>query len=62
MSIDAILGLLDSLPIPAHYKTNHLLNRLADLPPPDLPASVEPVSLNAVTVQTTFMPPADVLP
>ena len=29
---------------------------------PDLPAVVKPVSLNAITVQTTFMPLADILP
>ena len=35
---------------------------LADLPSPELPANAEPVSLNAVNVQTTFMPSGDVLP
>ena len=55
-------GRLDNLPLPAHYKTNHLLDRLAALPAPDLPTAVNLVSLNAVTVQTTFMPSADVLP
>ena len=62
MSTDFPLGLLDSLPLPDHYKTNHLLDHLVDLPPADLPAVVEPVSLNAVSIQTTFMPSADVLP
>ena len=38
------------------------MNCLAALPAPDLPTAVEPVSLNVVTVQTTFMPSADVLP
>ena len=61
MSTNFLLGLLDSLPLPDHYKTNHLLNHLADLPPTDLPTVVEPVSLNAVSVQTTCMPSADVL-
>ena len=62
MSTDFLLGLLDSFPFPDHYKTNHLLDQLADLPPSDLPAVVEPVSLNAISVQTMFMPLADVLP
>ena len=62
ISIDFLLGFLDSLPLPDHYKTKHLLDDLADLPPADLPAIVEPVLLNAVSVQTTFMPSADVLP
>ena len=62
MAIDILLGLLDSLPLPAHYKTDHLLDKLADLPVADLPATVEPVSLNAVNVQTIFMPSANVLP
>ena len=61
-SPDVLLGLLNSLPLPDHYKTNHMLDTLADLPPADLPATVEPVSLNAVNVHTTFMPSADVLP
>ena len=38
------------------------MDALADPPCPDLPSAVEPVSLNAVTVQTTYMPSADVLP
>ena len=67
MSTDFLLGLLDSLPFPAHYKTDYLLDKLAelpvvDLPAADLPATVEPVSLNAVNVQTTFMPSANVFP
>ena len=60
--IKSTLQLLANLPLPAHYKTPHLLDALADPPCPDLPSAVEPVSLNAVTVQTTFMPSADVLP
>ena len=62
--IDYILELLDLLPLPAHYKIKHLdlLDKLADLPAADLPAYAEPVSLNTVNVQTTFMPSADVLP
>ena len=56
------LGLLDSLPLPDHYKTNYLLDELADLPIADQHAVVEPVSLNVVNVQTIFMPSADVLP
>ena len=31
MSTNFLLGLLDSLPLPNHYKTNHLLDHLADL-------------------------------
>ena len=61
MSTNFLLGFLDSLPVPAHYKTDHLLDKLADLPVADLPATVEPVSLNAVTVQTILIPLADVL-
>ena len=38
------------------------MDALADPPCPDLPSAVVPVSLNAVTFQTTFMPSADVLP
>ena len=62
MSIAAILCKLDSLPLPTHYKTPHLLDRLANLPCPDLPSAVEPVLLCSITVQSTFMPSADVLP
>ena len=62
MSTNFFLGLLNSLPLPAHYKTDHLLDKLANLPATDQPAAVEPVLLNAVNVQTTFMPSADVLP
>ena len=61
MSVAFLLGLLDSLPLPAHYKADHLLDKLADLPTADLPATVEPVSLNNGNVQTTFMPSANVL-
>ena len=57
-----LLGLLDSLPLPAHYNTDHLLDKLADLPAADLPAYVEPRSLNAINVQTTFVPLAGVFP
>ena len=39
---------------------NHLLDHLVDLPP-DLPAVVEPVSLNDISVKTTFMLSADEL-
>ena len=53
--------LLASLPLPDEYKTNHLLDPVADISP-DLTSVVEPVSLNAVTVQTTFMPLADITP
>ena len=52
---------LDSLPLLDEYKTNHLLDLVADARP-DLPAVVKPVSLNAITVQTTFMPSSDTLP
>ena len=38
------------------------MDKLVDLPAADLPATVEHVSLNAVNVQTTFMPSANVLP
>ena len=38
-STDFLLGLLNSLPLPAHYKTDHLLDKLADLPATDLPAT-----------------------
>ena len=62
VSADFLFGLLDSLPLPDHYKPNHLLNHLADLPLADLPAVVEPVLLNTVSVQTTCMPSSDVLP
>ena len=51
----------NSLPLPDYYKTNHLLDHLADLSPADLPAVVQPVLLTAVSVQTTFMPSAVVL-
>ena len=61
-SPDVLLRLLDSLPLPDHYKTDLLLDKLADLPPAYQPAVVEPVLLNAVNVQTTFMPSADILP
>ena len=60
--IDYTLRLLDSLPLPAHYKTKHLLDKLANLPAADLPAYVEPVSLNTVNVQITCIPSADILP
>ena len=53
--------LLASLPLPADYKTRHLLDPVEDISP-DEPTVVEQVSLNAVTVQTTFMPLADVFP
>ena len=66
---DVLLGLLDTLPLPAHYKTKHLLENLVDLPAADLPDYVpdcichpEPVSLNAIDIQSTFMPSAGVLP
>ena len=49
-SPDVLLGLLDSLPLPDHYKTNHLLDHLADLPPADLPAVVKPVLLNTISI------------
>ena len=49
-STNFLLGLLDSLPLPAHYKTDHLLDKLAELSATNIPATVEPVSLNAVTV------------
>ena len=62
MSTNFLLRLLDSLPLPVHYKTDHLLDKLADLPATDLPATVERVSLNAVNVQTTFIPSAQILP
>ena len=52
---------LDSLPLPDEYKTNHLLDPVTDARP-DLPAVVEPVSLNAITVQSTFMLSSDTLP
>ena len=38
------------------------MDALADLPCPDLPSAVEPVSLNAINAQTTYMPSANVLP
>ena len=67
--IDYPLGLLDSLPLPAHYKAKHLLDNFADLPIADLPNYIpncvrcpEPVSLNAINIETTFMPSADILP
>ena len=60
-SPDVLLGLLNSLSLPDHYKTDHLLDTLGDLPPTDLPTIVEPVSLNAVNVQTTFIPSAVIL-
>ena len=50
MSTDFLLVLLGSLPLPNHYKTNHLLDHLTDLPPADLPAVVEPVLLNTISV------------
>ena len=50
MSTNFLLGLLDLVPLPTHYKVDHLLDRLTDLPAADLPAYVEPVSLNAVNV------------
>ena len=62
MFTDFLLGLLNSLPLPAHYKTDHLLDKLADLPATNLPATVEPVSFNAVNVQTISMPTTDILP
>ena len=52
---------LASLPLPAEYKTRHLLDPVDDVSP-DKPTVVEPVSLNAVTVQTTYMPSADITP
>ena len=53
--------LLASLPLPTDYKTRHLLDPVDDVSP-DKSTVVEPVSLNAVTVQTTFMPLADITP
>ena len=38
------------------------MDKLADLPAADLPAYVEPMSLIAVNIQTTFMPSADMFP
>ena len=68
LSTSVLLRLLDTLPLPQHYKTPHLLATAADLPPEDLPdyipnfiTSPEPVSLNAVNAQSTFVPLADVL-
>ena len=43
VSTDFLLGFLDSLPLPGHYKKKHLLDYLGDLPLSDLPAIVEPV-------------------
>ena len=60
-SPDILLRLLNSLPLPDHHKTGHLLDALADPPPVDLPAVVEPMSLDAVNVQTACMSSADVL-
>ena len=69
MSAEFLLGLLDTLPLPSHYKTNHLLDSLANLPVVDLPDYVpdcvycpEPVSLNVVNIQKIYMPSADLLP
>ena len=62
ISTNFLLGLFNSLPLPVRYKTDHLLDKLIDLPTVDLPAYVEPVSSNAINVQTKFMPSADVLP
>ena len=66
---DALLCYLDTLPLPQHYKTPHLLATAPDLPTADLPdylptfvTSPEPVSLNSVNIQSTFVPSADVLP
>ena len=55
--IKSTLHFLDTLPLSTPYKTNHLLDCLATLP-----ATVEPVSLCSVTVQSTVMPSADVFP
>ena len=67
--IDYTLELLDTLSLPAHYKTKHLLDNLADLLAADLPTYVpdcvrwpELVSLNAVNIQKAFMLSADILP
>ena len=38
------------------------MDKLAELPVAGQPAVVEPVLLNTLNVQTTFMPSADVLP
>ena len=62
ISTDFLLGILEALSLPAHYKTDHLLDKLADLPAADLSATVESVSLNAVNVKTTLMPSVGVLP
>ena len=51
--------LLASLPLLDEYKTNHLLYPVADVSP-EILSVVEPVLLNVVTVQTTFMPLADI--
>ena len=65
--IDYTPGLLNSLSLPTHYKTKHLLDNLADLPAADLPNYIpdcvccpEPLLLNTVNIKTTFMPSADV--
>ena len=67
--IDYTLGLLNSLPLPAHYKTKLLLDNLANLSDADLPNYIpdcvrcpKPVSLNTVGIQTISMPSADVFP
>ena len=60
-SHEIFLHLLDSLSLPDEYKTNHLLDPVAAVPP-NLPVVVKSFSLNAITVQTMFMPLADILP
>ena len=57
MSVDVFFGLLDTLPLPAHYKTKHLLGNIADLPAANLPDCIPdcvrhstPMSLNTVNV------------
>lgn len=69
MSVDALLGPLNTLSLPSHCKTKQLLKNLADLPAVDFPnyvsdyiSCLELVSLNAVNIQSTFMPSDDILP
>ena len=65
--VDVLLGVLDTLLLPDCYKTKHLLKIAADLPTADLldyipnfVRSPEPVFLNTVNVQPTFLPFVDV--
>ena len=60
--------MLDTLLFPDCYKTQHLLETTVDFPIVELPGHIidfvcspEPVSLNTIKVESTFLPSADIV-